>query len=96
MYPHSDQMNTQTLLERLEALRDTLVALEADPNSSDDAWEAVLRELETLEELLWLEKTNQMEDERDTQEDDAMVGWCGFRCNFGCPSCQSYDPSDEI
>jgi hypothetical protein len=85
-------MNTQTLLERLEALRTTLNALEADPNSSDEAWEALSKELETIEELIQLERLNQMEDE----EDDAMVGWCGFRCDFGCPSCQSYDPSDEI
>ena len=94
-------MNTQTILERLQALREAINALEAidpttvNPETLDDDWDALMKDLEVLEELIWLEKANQMEDDRD-EDGDAMIGHCGFACNFGCPSCESYDPSDEI
>jgi len=35
---------------------------------------------------------------REEEQNPPQVGFCGFRCNFGCPTCTEcgYDDSDEF
>lgn len=52
-------------------------------------------------ELAQLEKLYDMYDkmlEEEAKKNPPQVGYCGFKCNFGCPKCMDsgYDHNDEL
>jgi hypothetical protein len=52
------------------------------------------------EELAQLEELYASYDvmlKREEEQNPPQIGYCGFRCNFGCPTCADYgyDGSDE-
>jgi hypothetical protein len=86
---------TTALLVRLDELQAELNALEAQmasntlPHSDqallDDAWDAIVAEMEQIQDIIAIDEANHMEDLRDAQDlyDFAEAAAC-------------YDPSDEI
>jgi hypothetical protein len=92
-------MDKTTAFARLEALQQELNAIETqmlDPDADqallDDAWELISKEMDLLASFIW----DDSEDSRDPQS-PAEIGYCGFPCDFGCPTCSaSYDPMDEL
>lgn len=49
------------------------------------------------EELEQLEEIYAQYDKMLLETSSAEVGFCGFPCNYGCPTCTNtgYDPSDD-
>jgi hypothetical protein len=80
---------TTALLVRLDELQAELNALEQQTHtgqgSLDDAWDAIVAEMEQIQEVIAIDEANHMEDLRDAQDlyDFAEAAAC-------------YDPSDEI
>ena len=84
-----DTLATTALLARLDELQAELNALEmqthTDQGPLDDAWDAIVAEMEQIQEILAIDEANHMEDLRDAWDlyDFADAAAC-------------YDPSDEI
>jgi len=80
---------TTALLARLDELQAELNALEqqthTDQGPLDDAWDAIVSEMEQIQEIIAIDEANQMEDLRDAQDlyDFAVAA-------------AYYDHSDEI
>ena len=98
-----DLLATTALRLRLAELQVELNKIEqamTDAGSSqgtlDEVWTNVTREMDELVEILAIDEMNTMEC-ADTLVEMAQTGYCGFECNFGCPTCsEQYDPRDEI
>jgi hypothetical protein len=53
------------------------------------------------EELAQLEEIYEQYDamlKKEEEQNPVQIGFCGFGCNFGCPTCvnSGYDDSDEL
>ena len=70
-----------------------VINIEEMYNSSE--YELSDEELAQLEELYaqYEEMVN-----HEKQQNPARIGFCGYRCDFGCPTCTNsgYDDSDEF
>ena len=85
-------MNTTAILTRLDELQADLNALEkmmTDTNPHpdqallDDAWDLIVNEMDTLQEILAVNEANQLVDPREEFSQDPSVDY-------------AYDPADEI